>query len=67
MPDIRSGRVSARVEPSTPAAVIRLPGAARSGLMMWSICVGPRELHGASVSSAWVAVPLARTAPTVIT
>ena len=64
---MRSGRVSARVEPSTPAEAMRLPGAAMSGFTSESNCVGPRELQGASVSSPRSAVPFARTAPTVMT
>src|SRR5215510_554626 len=46
--------------------MIRLPGAARSGLTAKSYFVGPRELYVAIVSSERLAVPHVLMAPTVI-
>src|SRR5688500_16378436 len=45
----------------------RLPGAMRSGLTIWSGCVGPRLLYDAIESSSREAVPASFDAPTVMT
>src|SRR4051812_5658443 len=55
------------VLPASAVDSIPTPGATRSGFAWLSIALGPRELNGATVSSARSTVPLWLEAPTQIT
>src|SRR5690242_17127431 len=60
------GYVSYRLLSDTLFETIPCPGASRSGFAKPSYHVGPRELYGATLSSARETVSAPRSAPTVI-